>query len=109
MVKLKHKRASAHIVRYLEQEGQANIIQIKSHLDTIMKKHQPSIQRLGNILARGPEFNKVGMETVRAGPVGSIPPNIRVQTRKVTVWELTTGAEPWMPLRSADGRYRSPE
>ena len=109
MVKLKHKRTRAHIIRYLQEVQQANIVQIQDHLNHIMKKHQPSIYRLGNILARGPEFNKVGMETVQAGPHGiPVPEEMGcLPTRKVTVWELNPGAEPWKPERRADGTFGS--
>ena len=110
MVKLKHKRVRAHIIRYLEEVGSANIIDIEDHLNSIMKKHQPSIYRLMNILARGPEFEKVGMERVAAGPRNiPIPEGTYLPTREVTVWELRPGAEAWMPSRRADGTFGSSE
>ena len=90
MVKLKHKRVRAHIIRYLEEVGSANIIEIEDHLNSIMKKHQPSIYRLMNILARGPEFEKVGKERVAAGPRNiPVPEGMDcLPSREVTVWEL---------------------
>ena len=104
----KHKRARAHIVRFLESEGQANTVEIQEYLNSVMKKHQPTMMRLANILARYPEFNKVGIEKIMTvvAPLGTV--GYGNVTRPITIWELNPGAEPWKPLRCKCGHFMSP-
>ena len=72
------------IVKFLEEVGSAPFSKIKEHVNSKLK-HGVTSPRLGNILSKYPDFEKVGM-TIYPGEVGGYSD----QRYPISIWTLSS-------------------